>query len=47
LISTVEDWARQQGIRDVVLRGHPSAGEQRFYRSMGYEATGCRFYNDL
>jgi GNAT superfamily N-acetyltransferase len=48
LISAVEDWARQKGAGDVMLTTHKRrADAHHFYRSMGYEATGYRFYNEL
>jgi GNAT superfamily N-acetyltransferase len=48
LISAVEDWARQKGAGEVMLTTHKRrAGAHRFYRSVGYEATGYRFYKEL
>jgi GNAT superfamily N-acetyltransferase len=48
LISAAEEWARQRGAQDVMLTTHKRrAGAHRFYRSMGYEATGYRFYKEL
>lgn len=48
LISAAEAWARREGARDVMLTTHKRrAGAHDFYRSMGYEATGCRFYKEL
>jgi GNAT superfamily N-acetyltransferase len=48
LISAAEDWAREKGARDVMLTTHKRrAGAHRFYRQMGYEATGYRFYKEL
>jgi GNAT superfamily N-acetyltransferase len=48
LISAAEDWARQRGARDVMLTTHKRRTDaHRFYRSMGYEATGYRFYKAL
>jgi GNAT superfamily N-acetyltransferase len=48
LISAAEDWARQRGARDVMLTTHKRRSRaHRFYQSMGYEATGYRFYKEL
>jgi GNAT superfamily N-acetyltransferase len=48
LISAGEDWAREKGARDVMLTTHKRrAGAHDFYRSVGYEATGYRFYKEL
>jgi GNAT superfamily N-acetyltransferase len=48
LISAAEDWARQRGATDVMLTTHKRrTGAHRFYRKMGYEATGYRFYKSL
>ena len=48
LISAAEDWARQRGAEDVMLTTHKRRiGAHRFYRSMGYEATGYRFVKSL
>ena len=48
LISAAEDWARERGARDVMLTTHKRrSGAHRFYQSMGYEATGYRFYKEL
>ena len=48
LISAAEDWARRRGARDVMLTTHKRRTDaHRFYRSMGYEATGYRFYKAL
>jgi|SRR5215211_2828190 len=48
LISAAEDWARQRGARDIMLTTHKRrAGAHRFYRSVGYEATGYRFPREL
>ena len=48
LISAVEDWARQKGAGDVMLTTHKRCADaHHFYRSMGYEATGYRFYKEL
>ena len=41
LISAAEDWARERGARNVMLTTHKlRCGAHRFYRSVGYEATG-------
>ena len=48
LISAAEDWARRRGARDVMLTTHKRRTDaHRFYLSMGYEATGYRFYKPL
>jgi GNAT superfamily N-acetyltransferase len=48
LISAAEDWARQKGAGEVMLTTHKRrADTHRFYRNMGYEATGYRFYKEL
>jgi GNAT superfamily N-acetyltransferase len=48
LISAAEDWARRRGAGDVMLTTHKRrADAHRFYRSVGYEATGYRFYKEL
>ncbi len=48
LISAAEDWARESGARDVMLTAHKRrADAHQFYRQMGYEATGYRFYKEL
>ena len=48
LISAAEDWARQRGAGDVMLTTHKRrTGAHRFYRSMGYEATGYHFVKSL
>jgi DNA invertase Pin-like site-specific DNA recombinase len=48
LISAAEDWARQRGARDNMLTTHKrSSDAHRFYRSVGYEATGYRFFKEL
>jgi GNAT superfamily N-acetyltransferase len=48
LISAAEDWARQRGATDVMLTTHKRrTGAHRFYRKMGNEATGYRFYKSL
>jgi GNAT superfamily N-acetyltransferase len=48
LLSVAEDWARQRGARDVMLTTHKRRTDaHRFYLSMGYEATGYRFYKSL
>jgi GNAT superfamily N-acetyltransferase len=48
LLSAAEDWARRRGARDVMLSTHKRRTDaHRFYRSMGYEATGYRFYKAL
>jgi GNAT superfamily N-acetyltransferase len=48
LISAAEEWARQRGAESIVLSTHKRrSGAHRFYRSMGYEATGYRFVKSL
>ncbi len=48
LVSAAEDWARQRGAREIMLTTHKRRAEaHRFYVSMGYEATGYRFYKPL
>ena len=48
LLSAAEDWARRRGARDVMLTTHKRRTDaHRFYHSMGYEATGYRFYKAL
>ena len=48
LISAAEDWARRRGATDVMLTTHKRRTDaHRFYLSMGYEATGYRFYKPL
>ena len=48
LISAAEGWARQRWAGDVMLTTHKRrTGAHRFYRSMGYEATGYRFVKSL
>ena len=48
LVSAAEDWARQRGAREIMLTTHKRrADAHRFYVSMGYEATGYRFYKPL
>ena len=48
LISAAEIWARQRGAGDLTLTTHKRrTGAHRFYRSMGYEATGYRFVKSL
>jgi GNAT superfamily N-acetyltransferase len=48
LISAAEDWARQRGAKDIMLTTHKRrTGAHEFYRRMGYEATGYRFYKEL
>jgi GNAT superfamily N-acetyltransferase len=48
LIFAAEDWARGKGAGDLMLTTHKRrAGAHRFYRQMGYEATGYRFQKEL
>jgi N-acetylglutamate synthase-like GNAT family acetyltransferase len=48
LISAVEVRARQRGAGEVMLTTHKRrADAHRLYRSVGYEATGYRFYKEL
>ena len=48
LISIAEDWARRRGAEAIMLTTHKRrADAHRFYVSMGYEATGYRFYKPL
>jgi GNAT superfamily N-acetyltransferase len=48
LISAAEDWARRRGATNVMLTAHKRRTDaHRFYLSMGYEATGYRFYKAL
>ena len=48
LISIAEDWARRRGAEAIMLTTHKRRGAaHRFYLSMGYEATGYRFYKPL
>ncbi len=48
LISAAEDWARRRGAGEVMLTTHKRrADAHRFYRNVGYEATGYRFYKEL
>ena len=48
LISAAEEWARRRGAQTIVLTTHKRrTGAHRFYRSMGYEATGYRFVKSL
>jgi len=48
LISVVEDWTRRRGAADIMLTTHERrAGAHEFYRSMGYDRTGYRFYKEL
>jgi GNAT superfamily N-acetyltransferase len=48
LISAVEDWARRRGAADIMLTTHERrAGAHAFYRHMGYDRTGYRFYKEL
>jgi GNAT superfamily N-acetyltransferase len=47
-MSAAEDWARQRGAGEVMLTTHKHrTGAHNFYRRMGYEATGYRFYKEL
>ena len=48
LISAAEEWARGRGAGTIVLTTHKRrTGAHQFYRSLGYEATGYRFYKAL
>ena len=48
LISAVEDRARRMGAADIMLTTHERrAGAHEFYRRMGYDRTGYRFYKEL
>ena len=48
LISAAEEWAWRRGTEAIMLTTHKSrAGAHRFYRNLGYEATGYRFYKAL
>jgi GNAT superfamily N-acetyltransferase len=48
MISTVEDWARQREAAEIMLTTHERrAGAHEFYRRMGYDRTGYRFYKEL
>ena len=48
LICAAEEWARRRGAETVVLTTHKRRAEaHRFYRNMGYEAAGYRFYKSL
>ncbi len=48
LISAAEDWARRRGANNVMLIAHKRRTDaHRFYLSMGYEATGYRFFKPL
>ncbi len=48
LISAVEDWARQRNAAEIMLTTHKlRAGAHEFYRRMGYDRTGYRFYKEL
>jgi GNAT superfamily N-acetyltransferase len=48
LISAVEDWARSRGAADIMLTAHERrAGAHEFYRRLGYDRTGYRFYKEL
>ena len=48
LISAAEEWAMRRGAKTIVLTTHKRrTGAHRFYRNMGYEATGYRFYKSL
>ncbi len=48
LMCAAEEWARRRGAEAIVLTTHKRrAGAHQFYRSMGYEATGYRFYKAL
>jgi GNAT superfamily N-acetyltransferase len=45
MISTIEDWARQREAAEIMLTTHERrAGAHEFYRRMGYDRTGHRFY---
>jgi GNAT superfamily N-acetyltransferase len=48
LISAAEDWARQREAAEIMLTTHERrAGAHEFYRRMGYDRTGYRFYKEL
>ena len=48
LISAVEDWTRRRGAEAIMLTTHERrAGAHEFYRRMGYDRTGYRFYKEL
>jgi GNAT superfamily N-acetyltransferase len=48
MISAVEDWARSRGAEEIMLTAHKRrAGAHEFYRRMGYDHTGYRFYKEL
>jgi GNAT superfamily N-acetyltransferase len=48
LICAAEEWARRRGAESIVLTTHKRrAGAHRFYRKIGYETTGYRFYKSL
>ena len=48
MISVAEDWAKRRGAGEIMLTTHKRRTDaHRFYRSMGHEATGYRFYKPL
>lgn len=48
LMHAAEEWARLRGAESIVLTTHKRrAGAHQFYRNLGYEATGYRFYKSL
>ena len=48
MISTIEDWARQREAAEIMPTTHERrAGAHEFYRRMGYDRTGYRFYKEL
>jgi GNAT superfamily N-acetyltransferase len=48
LASAAEGWARRRGAKDIMLTTHKRRIDtHRFYCSMGYKATGYRFYKSL
>jgi GNAT superfamily N-acetyltransferase len=48
LISAVEDWTRRRGAEAIMLTTHERrTGAHEFYRRMGYDRTGYRFYKEL
>jgi GNAT superfamily N-acetyltransferase len=48
LISAVEDWSRGRGAAEIMLTTHERrAGAHEFYRRVGYDRTGYRFYKKL
>jgi GNAT superfamily N-acetyltransferase len=48
LVSAAKDWAKRRGAKEIMLTTHERRTDaHRFYRSMGYEATGYRFFKPL